>query len=129
MSNGMTGVPFISVVIPTCNRSALLAQTVDTLLAQSYPPDEWELILVDNNSTDDTWAVIQRLAESDPRIRGLQEPRRGAHFARNSGALLAQGSVLYFTDDDMLADRFLLERVIEGFAADPKIASVTGKVL
>lgn len=129
MTASMTGVPFISVVIPTFNRSAMLAQTVDTLLAQSYPPDQWELILVDNNSTDDTWAVIQKLVASDSHIRGLAEPRRGAHFARNSGALVAKGSVLYFTDDDMLADRFMLERIIEGFSADQKVASVTGKVL
>ncbi len=129
MSNGVTGVPFISVIIPTYNRSALLAQTVDTLVAQSYPPERWELILVDNNSTDDTWEAIQGLAARDSHIRSLKEPRRGAHFARNSGALIARGSVLYFTDDDMLADRFLLERMIEGFAADPEIASVTGKVL
>ncbi len=129
MNNNAGGVPFVSVIIPTYNRSSLLAQTVDTLLAQSYPPDRWELILVDNNSTDDTWAAIQNLVATDSHIRGLEEPRRGAHFARNSGALSAEGSVLYFTDDDMLADKFLLERIIEGFASDPMVASVTGKVL
>ena len=121
--------PFVSVIIPTYNRSALLTQTVATFLGQSYPGDKWELVLVDNNSTDDTWSVIQRLAENDDRIRPLMERRRGAHFARNSGALAARGDVLYFTDDDMLADENLLARIVEVFDAEPSVASATGKVL
>jgi glycosyltransferase involved in cell wall biosynthesis len=121
--------PFISVIIPTYNRSALLRQTVETLLAQDYPADRWELLLVDNASTDDTWSVITKLASRDDRIRGLKEPRKGAHFARNSGALAAKGGILYFTDDDMLAEPNLLSVILEGFEADPKVAVVTGKVL
>jgi glycosyltransferase involved in cell wall biosynthesis len=121
--------PFVSVVIPTFNRSAMLRETVATFSAQSYPPDMWELLLVDNGSTDDTWAVVQELAIRDDRIRPLRELRRGAHFARNSGALAARGAVLYFTDDDMLADRELLARIVEAFDADPSVASATGKVL
>lgn len=107
----------------------MLKQTVDTFLAQTYPGDRWELILVDNNSTDNTWSVIQSAAVRDDRIRPLKELRKGAHFARNSGALAAKGSVLYFTDDDMLADPDLLLRIVEVFDADERIASVTGKVL
>jgi glycosyltransferase involved in cell wall biosynthesis len=121
--------PFISVIIPTYNRSALLRQTVETFLEQDYPADRWELLLVDNASTDDTWSVITELASGDDRIRGLKEPRKGAHFARNSGALAARGEVLYFTDDDMLAEPNLLSAIIEGFEADSKVASVTGKIL
>jgi len=125
----MSESPFLSVIIPTCNRSALLQQTVDTFLSQTYPADRWELILVDNNSIDDTPRVIARLAAADSRIRALSEPRRGAHFARNTGAMAAGGSVLYFTDDDMLADQALLDQIVKGFDADSKVASVTGKVL
>ncbi|MEO5588800.1 MAG: glycosyltransferase family 2 protein [Gemmatimonadaceae bacterium] len=121
--------PFVSVIIPTHNRSTSLSQTVGTFMAQSYPVDRWELILVDNKSTDDTWDVITRLSSRSRTIRGLREPRRGAHFARNSGAVAATGEILYFTDDDMLADPHLLERIVEGFDADPGVASVTGRVL
>ena len=125
----MSVTPFISLIIPTYNRSALLRQTVETFLAQDYPADKWELLLVDNASTDDTWSVITKLASRDDRIRGLKESRKGAHFARNSGALAAKGEILYFTDDDMLAEPNLLSAIVEGFEADPKVASVTGKVL
>jgi glycosyltransferase involved in cell wall biosynthesis len=121
--------PFVSVIIPTHNRSQLLRQTVDTLLAQDYPEDRWELILVDNNSSDDTARVIESAVAQDHRVHGLSEPRKGAHFARNSGALAARGDVLYFTDDDMLAERDMLSRIVEGFEADEAVASVTGKVL
>jgi glycosyltransferase involved in cell wall biosynthesis len=121
-------VPFISVIIPTHNRSGLLRQTVETFLAQDYP-GKWELILVDNASTDDTWSVIEAFAREDGRVRALSEKRKGAHFARNSGARASKGEILYFTDDDMLADQSLLSEIITGFEADPSVASVTGKVL
>jgi glycosyltransferase involved in cell wall biosynthesis len=121
--------PFVSVIIPTYNRSVMLADTVDTFLRQSYPRDRWELLLVDNKSTDSTWSVIQSLARRDERIRPLRELRKGAHYARNTGALAAEGSVLYFTDDDMLADPHLLENIVGVFDADERVASVTGKVL
>lgn len=121
--------PFVSVIIPTYNRSALLGQTVATFLSQTYPADRWELLLVDNSSTDDTWRVIQQIASGDQRVRPLMERRRGAHFARNSGAMAARGSVLYFTDDDMLANPDVLERIVETFDAEPTVGSVTGKVL
>ncbi len=120
---------FVSVVIPTYNRSGLLRQTVSSLLAQTYPQDRIEILIVDNNSSDDTWSVIAELEAENSRVRGIREVRRGAHFARNTGALAARGEVLYFTDDDMLADDSLLTHIVEGFAADDKVASVTGKVL
>jgi glycosyltransferase involved in cell wall biosynthesis len=121
--------PFVSVIIPTHNRSQLLRRTIDTFLAQTYPADRWELILVDNNSSDDTAGVIAAVVARDDRVRGLSEIRKGAHFARNSGALAARGDILYFTDDDMLAERDMLERIVEGFDTDDAVASVTGKVL
>ena len=125
----MTDQPFVSVIIPTYNRSVMLAETVETFLRQTYPADRWELLLADNKSTDSTWSVIQSLANRDERIKPLRELRKGAHYARNSGALAAQGSILYFTDDDMLADPALLERIVEAFDVDDRVASVTGKVL
>lgn len=121
--------PFVSIIIPTCNRSGSLRQTVATFLAQTYPVERWEMILVDNNSTDDTWHVIEEIAQRDSRVRGIREMRRGAHFARNTGGVAAAGEILYFTDDDMLAAPDLLENIVEGFRAGDKVASVTGKVL
>ncbi len=121
--------PFISVIVPTYNRSTMLRATVESLLAQSYPADRLELILVDNNSTDDTKAVIDDLEQRHAGITGLSERRRGAHFARNSGALASRGQILYFTDDDMLARVDMLLRIIDGFVGEANVGSVTGRVL
>jgi len=121
--------PFISVIVPTYNRSTMLRATVENLLAQSYPSDKMELIIVDNDSTDDTKAVIDALEQQHAGITGLTERRRGAHFARNSGALAARGDILYFTDDDMLAGPDMLHRIIDGFADEANVGSVTGRVL
>jgi glycosyltransferase involved in cell wall biosynthesis len=121
--------PFVSVIIPTWNRSALLEQTVQTLLVQDYPRDRYELILVDNGSTDNTRAVAMALANRHHNVTALEEKRKGAHFARNLGALAARGELLYFTDDDMLAEPAMLSEIVKGFDLDPQVASVTGKVL
>lgn len=125
----MTDTPFVSVIIPTYNRSALLQQTVDTFMEQSYPRDSWELILADNASTDDTASVIAAIADRESNVSALSEPRRGAHHARNSGALASRGDVLYFTDDDMLAEPDLLETIVGGFVEGSNVGSVTGRVL
>ena len=125
----MSDTPFVSVVIPTHNRSATLRQTVDSFVRQTYPADRWELIIVDNASTDDTSTVIQEIAARATNVRHLSETRRGAHHARNSGALAAKGVVLYFTDDDMLAEPDLIERIVDGFVDGSNVGSVTGRVL
>lgn len=125
----MTNTPFVSIVIPTYNRSASLQQTVDSFLEQTYPRDRWELILVDNASTDDTASVIAAIAAAEANVNALSEKRRGAHHARNSGALAARGDILYFTDDDMIAEPNLLETIVTGFVEGSNVGSVTGRVL
>ena len=76
----MTIKPFVSVIIPTYNRSELLRQTVYSFLAQNYPAGKWELILVDNASTDDTGKVIAEIVGREANVRALTEPRRGAQI-------------------------------------------------
>jgi glucosyl-dolichyl phosphate glucuronosyltransferase len=121
--------PFVSVIIPTFNRSATLRMTVDRFLAQSYPADRFEIVIIDNASTDDTPRVIETMTDRAPNVRGMIETRRGAHFARNSGAMAARGGILYFTDDDMLADPALLERIVTAFAPGSNVGSATGRIL
>jgi glycosyltransferase involved in cell wall biosynthesis len=121
--------PFVSIIIPTYNRAKRLRATVESFIAQRYPSDRFEIILVDNASTDDTPKVIEDLAAEFPNVRGMLERRRGAHWARNAGATVSLGEILYFTDDDMLADPDMLAKIVQPFSSDPKIGSVTGKVL
>lgn len=122
--------PFISVIIPSYNRADLIGLTLQSLVEQDYPTDKYEVIVVDNNSTDNTKDVVRDWqARARISIKYVFETRQGVHYARNSGVQYAKGDILYYTDDDMLADRKLLTEIVKPFNYDPSIASVTGKVL
>lgn len=121
--------PFVSVIIPTFNRARSVVETVKSFRAQTYPGDRFEILVVDNGSSDETPMAIPEMAYRSPRVRFLTEPRRGAHFARNSGAKAARGEILYFTDDDMIADPNMLEAIVPAFETGANVASATGKVV
>ena len=89
--------PFVTVVIPTYNRLALVQQAVASVVAQTF--SNWELIVVDDGSDDGTPAFIHSL--NDPRIRVLEMPHTGnIALARNSGARAGSGEWLTFLDSD-----------------------------
>jgi len=84
-----------SVVVPTFNRAGLLAETLDSILGQEH--SEFELIVVDDGSTDQTMAYLQSLPK---RVKVLTQSNRGAGAARNLGARHAEGKYLAFLDSD-----------------------------
>ena len=94
----------VSVVIGTYNRAHLLAGTLGALAAQEVPPSlDWEIVVVDNNSTDSTAQAVAAFAPTTTvPVRYVFEPRQGISHARNRGIREAQGSILAFTDDDVL---------------------------
>ena len=92
----MSEAPFFSVVIPTYQRAAVLARAVESVLAQTF--DDFELIVVDDGSTDSTTDVLERLAH--PRLRALRRQHAGVSAARNAGADTARGRFLAFLDSD-----------------------------
>jgi glycosyltransferase involved in cell wall biosynthesis len=92
-------VPLISVVLPTYNRAALLAEAVASVLAQSF--ENWECIVVDDGSTDETPELLARI--SDRRLRRLTIPHSGnPAVPRNAALAVARGRLLAFLDDDDL---------------------------
>ncbi|MCX8069899.1 MAG: glycosyltransferase [Thermodesulfovibrionales bacterium] len=121
--------PFISVIIPAYNRANMIGKTIESFVNQSYPKDRYEIIISDNNSTDNTKDIVEQIAkQSEVKIIYHFEGRQGVHFARNSAAKLAKGEILYYTDDDMVADKELLIEIVRCFE-DEKVGSATGKVL
>jgi glycosyltransferase involved in cell wall biosynthesis len=92
-----------SVVICTYNRAGSLAKTLQSLKQMAVPPDlEWELIVVDNNSTDNTREVLGEFARtSEFRVQYVFEPKQGLCHARNTGVANATGEIIAFTDDDV----------------------------
>jgi len=96
-----------SVVIATYDRAHLLVETLRSLDAQQIPPTlQWEIIVVDNNSSDRTKETVRRFGEtSHVAIRYEFEPRQRQSFARNAGIEAAKGAVILFADDYILPDR------------------------
>ena len=120
--------PEASVVICTYNRSGWLESTLRSLsrLVTARP---WEIIVVDNNSQDDTPAVVARYkAESAVPVTYLFEPRQGKSNALNTGMARAAGEILLFTDDDVDVDPQWLNEACEPFSRDSGIDYVGGPV-
>lgn len=119
-----TASPLVSVIIPTYNRAQSIAAAVESVQAQTY--SKWELLVVDDGSSDDTASVISALASEDGRIQFIPLPaNRGQSAARNEGARRASGQYLAFLDSD---DRWLPEKLtkqVEVFSrASEKVAIV-----
>jgi len=94
----------ISVILPTYNRATSLRATLESFSRLSLPSDlKWELLVVDNNSTDGTHEVIETLAKSASfPVRYVWEKRQGRSAALNAGIAIAKGDIIAFTDDDVL---------------------------
>lgn len=121
----------ISAIIPTFNRNDGLRRALESLRDQTLPADEYEIIVVDNRSSDDTQKVVAEFMNAKSpaaAIRFIREERLGLHFARHAGARLAQGAILAFIDDDAFADSRWLEGLLDGYS-DDRIGCVGGKIL
>ncbi len=92
--------PKISVVVPIYNAAPHIAQTLDSVLKQSL--SDWELIAVDDGSTDDSLAIVSRLFGDDPRIHLVPQPNAGVSVARNRGVALSRAPLIAFLDADDL---------------------------
>lgn len=96
----------ISVVIPTFQRRDSLEVVLPSLLQQTFPASDYELLLCDAGSTDGTQELVEEL--NDPRLRFLPGPNAGRSGARNRGVRTASGELVLFTDADIIADSQLL---------------------
>ena len=92
--------PAISIVLATFNRAQLLPQAIASIQAQTFA--DWELIVVDDGSTDSTRQVVSEIQQRDPRVRYVHQENRGGAAARNMGVRAAQGMYITFKDDDDL---------------------------
>jgi glycosyltransferase involved in cell wall biosynthesis len=113
--------PKVSVVFATHERAERLAELLRSLEAQTLPPDDFEVIAVDDGSRDATGEVLDAAERSSPlRLRTVRrEPAAGPAVARNAGWRLAQGPLVAFTDDDCVANPGWLEAGLRGAAEYP----------
>lgn len=92
------GAPLVSIVMPVRNRGSVITTAIQSVQAQSFAA--WELIVIDDGSTDDTAAVVRSLAETDQRIKLVTQDWKGASVARNTGLAAASGEFITFLDSD-----------------------------
>jgi glucosyl-dolichyl phosphate glucuronosyltransferase len=126
----MSKSPEVSVLICTYNRASSLGRTLESVLAQKFSqPLTWEVVIVDNNSTDGTRHVVEEFqSRYKGIIRYVFEPKQGISSARNAAILTAQGELLAFIDDDEIAEQEWLHHLIANLR-NKEWAGAGGRVL
>jgi GT2 family glycosyltransferase len=124
------GGPEISVVVPTFNRAMLLDQVITSLEKQTVASETFEVIIVDDGSTDDSPAVLARLSTTTSlRLRTIRTSNQGAAKARNVGWRSSAAPFVAFLDDDCVAERGWLESGINMLRSDPSLGVVQGRTV
>lgn len=120
----------VSVIIPTYNRSPTLRRALSSVINQSFPCGDYEILVADNASTDNTRAVVEKVIKENPehKIQYFYEPIPGSLSGRHRGAAESTGAILVFTDDDIEADPGWLSAIYDAFK-DPAVHMVGGRNL
>lgn len=120
----------IAAVISTYNRCELLCAALDSLLAQSSHEVRYEVIVVDNNSNDQTREVVEGYrARGHQNLTYIFEPRQGVSYARNTGIAHARARLIAFVDDDVRVSDKWIATIKRKFDSHPEIDCIGGKVL
>ena len=120
----------LSLIIPTYNRAGLLKRALESAVNLNHPPAHYEIIVVDNGSTDATPGIVEDVRQDNPRHRlsYIREERLGLHNARHAGVWAATGDILAFTDDDATFDPNWLRAYAEAFDSHPDMIAAGGPV-
>lgn len=108
--------PKLSVIVPVYNTEKYLRECIDSILAQTY--QDFELILVNDGSTDGSGAICDAYADKDPRIRVIHQENGGITVARKSGVRIARGEYVTFVDSDDWIDKDMYHIMLTGESAD-----------
>jgi glycosyltransferase involved in cell wall biosynthesis len=121
----------VSVLIPTRNRAKLLQELIESLWTQTLPATQYEIIVVDNCSRDETAAILEQMARRSPcRMRYvIMDENRGPVHTRNLAAKMADAEILAFTDSDCRVSMSWLENGLRIFESSPQVALVSGPVV
>ena len=123
-------VPDISVVISTYNRCLILPEALESVLRQETDGVTYEVIVVDNNSTDDTRSVIESFVRTtDGKIRYLFEGKQGLSHGWNAGIEASSAPIIAFTDDDIIVSKDWIANVKKAFELHEDISFIGGKML
>lgn len=113
--------PLISIVVPAYNEEDYLGYCLESLVNQNFPKDQYEIIVVDNASTDKTAKIAKNFD-----VRVIKEPKKGVVFARQKGTLAARGKIVVSFDADSEATPDWLKGIHQRFIDSPNIIAVGG---
>ena len=121
----------LSIVICSYNRASYISDALDSLYNQSAGLQNFEAIIVDNNSTDNTAEVFAQWRAAHPQgsFTYLTETKQGASFARNTGAAAAKGQWLCFMDDDAIVNSNYVENIIKHVETKPTVVGFGGRII
>ena len=115
--------PIVSIVMPFYREGSLLIPAIESILEQTFK--NWELVLIDNNASEDTRQIARHYATAFPeKILLFHEPEQGVISARNTGILKARGEFIAFTDGDDLLKPERLQRQVDVFSSRPGLSLV-----
>jgi len=120
----------ISVIITTYNRAGIIPMCMDSLISQNFAKSDYEIIIVNNNSSDNTEEVIENYIEKypDTNIKYYFIPKPGQVYARQIGILASQNEILSFTDDDGILSPDWLKEIMNVFEQNNNAVGVAGKI-
>ncbi|MBO5619567.1 MAG: glycosyltransferase [Paludibacteraceae bacterium] len=120
----------LTAIICTYNRAKYIRPLLESIAANDLPKNEYEILLVDNNCTDNTREVCETFAaaHTDVQFRYTVEPEQGLSAARNRGIKEAQGDIIVYIDDDAMVDTWYLRTYAEWFAAHPETMACGGPI-
>src|ERR1044071_765056 len=119
----------VSAVISTYNRCEMLPSALDNLLRQESEGVKYEVIIVDNNSTDGTRQVVESFIEQGhDNLRYVFEPCQGVSHARNTGIAHARAPIIAFADDDVTVSRNWIATIKRVFDEHPDVNCIGGRV-
>ena len=117
--NSSTSQPIVSVIIPAFNAEATLAQTIQSVFAQTR--GDWEMIVVDDGSSDATTSIVAHYAHLNRRVRLISQSNKGPSAARNNGVMRARGDIVAFLDADDTWQPEHLEKAVDLLKADDQL--------
>lgn len=119
----------VSVIVCTYNRCALVRESILSLLEQDIAKNSYEIIVVDNNSTDNTKYVVEEISKGEmPVLKYIKEDRQGLSYARNRGAREASGEIVAYIDDDAIAEKGWLKGLLDVYRNFPDAGIVGGRI-